>query len=167
MKNSKIKSLKKLQKICVKLRKEGKTIGLITGCFDVLHVGHVAFLKFAKSKVDFLVVGLDNDKTIKISKSQGRPIYGYSQRAEVLSELQSVDFVFQITATIDFGSPKAETVYVNISRKINPTAIFAVPLVDKYWINKRNRAKKLGVLFYEMKKIARTSSTDIIKKLEL
>jgi D-beta-D-heptose 7-phosphate kinase/D-beta-D-heptose 1-phosphate adenosyltransferase len=67
----KIQSLSNLGKILLKLKKQGKTIGLITGCFDVFHIGHVETLNFAKKHCDILIVGLDNDRTVAINKGGG------------------------------------------------------------------------------------------------
>jgi len=73
-------------KLRKKFRKEGKKLGLITGCFDILHIGHIKFFREAKKRVDFLMVGLDNDKSIKLSKGIGRPINTITDRMLQLEE---------------------------------------------------------------------------------
>lgn len=63
------------------------------GCFDILHVGHVRYLKEARSLGDLLVVGLNSDSSVKKLKGPTRPVQSESDRAEVLSSLGCVDFV--------------------------------------------------------------------------
>lgn len=60
------------------------------GCFDVLHVGHIRLLKYAKSLGSRLYVGIDSDERIKQSKGKDRPINNVADRAEMLQELKCV-----------------------------------------------------------------------------
>lgn len=69
------------------------TIGCVNGCFDVLHVGHVRFLKAARSKCDYLIVLLNSDSSIKQIKGKDRPINCEQDREEMLKALRSVDSV--------------------------------------------------------------------------
>ena len=64
---------------------------LCTGCFDILHVGHLYYLKAAKYLGDMLVVGVTGDDYI--SKGPGRPVFLEEQRAFMLEELRCVDVV--------------------------------------------------------------------------
>ncbi len=75
------------------LQKKGKKIVFTNGCFDLLHVGHVRYLKTARSLGDALVVGLNADKSVRALKGPSRPVNSERARAEVLLALQSVDFV--------------------------------------------------------------------------
>jgi len=63
------------------------------GCFDILHVGHVAYLKRARELGDVLVVGLNSDSSVRDIKGKLRPINKEADRAIVLSALYFVDFV--------------------------------------------------------------------------
>ena len=63
------------------------------GCFDIIHAGHVRYLKKAKALGGILVVGLNSDSSIKKIKGETRPIVKQKDRAEVLSALTSVDYV--------------------------------------------------------------------------
>ncbi len=74
-------------------RRAGRKIVFTNGCFDVLHVGHVRYLKQARSLGDALVVGLNADASVRRLKGPGRPVNGQKERAEVLSALESVDYV--------------------------------------------------------------------------
>ena len=74
-----------------KLKKDGKTIGLCHGCFDILHYGHILHFKEAKSMVDHLVVSVTCDKYV--NKGSNRPIFIDSERAEVLKAIKYIDKV--------------------------------------------------------------------------
>ncbi len=78
--DKKVKSLVQVAKIAVLAKKAGKKVGLITGCFDVVHSGHVDLFRFAKKHCDLVIVGLDSDETIKINKGSNRPIHNIFQR---------------------------------------------------------------------------------------
>lgn len=71
---------------------KGKKIVFTNGCFDIIHVGHVRYLKEAKNFGDILVIGLNSDKSVARIKP-GRPVNSEDQRAEVLSALEMVDYV--------------------------------------------------------------------------
>lgn len=74
------------------LKSEGKRVVFTNGCFDILHVGHIRYLKEAKGFGDVLIVGLNSDSSVSRIKD-GRPIIPEDQRAEVLSSLYMVDYV--------------------------------------------------------------------------
>lgn len=74
-------------------RKKGARIVLANGCFDVLHVGHVRYLRGAKAEGDLLVVGINSDRQVANLKGAGRPIMGEQERAEIVAALEPVDFV--------------------------------------------------------------------------
>lgn len=75
------------------LRKQNKSIVLVGGFFDILHVGHIKFLKKAKRLGDYLFVFLEDDEKSKKLKGKNRPINPQRVRAIILSSLKSVDFV--------------------------------------------------------------------------
>ena len=89
-----ISDIDSLKSIVEKKQKEGKCVVFTNGCFDILHPGHIYILEQAKSKGDFLVVGLNSDKSIKSFKSNSRPICTQHDRAYVLAGLKSVDYIF-------------------------------------------------------------------------
>src|SRR3954465_51524 len=75
------------------LRAEGKTIVFTNGVFDLLHPGHVRYLKEARAQGDALIVGLNGDASVKRNKGEDRPITGEAERAELLAALDCVDAV--------------------------------------------------------------------------
>ena len=66
----------------------------VNGTFDILHVGHIALLDYAKSLGDRLVVGIDSDDRVKLLKGSDRPINSQIERGILLAALKSVDEVF-------------------------------------------------------------------------
>ena len=77
-----------------KILQEGKRLVVTNGCFDLLHVGHVTYLEAARNQGSALLVGVNNDATVRELKGQGRPINSENDRAFVIASLQSVDAVF-------------------------------------------------------------------------
>jgi rfaE bifunctional protein nucleotidyltransferase chain/domain len=92
MKN-KIIDLQKLAERGKEFRAAGKKLVATNGCFDLLHLGHVRYLQAARALGDALVVGLNNDQSVRELKGPGRPINDEKTRAEVLAALECVDFV--------------------------------------------------------------------------
>ena len=74
-------------------RRQNQTIVFTNGCFDVVHRGHVEYLKFTKQQGDIVVVGLNSDNSVKTIKGPDRPINNQHDRAEVLAALESVDYI--------------------------------------------------------------------------
>jgi len=75
------------------LRKNGASIVLANGCFDVLHVGHVRYLHAARELGDVLVVGINSDEQVRLQKGVGRPVMDATERAEIIGSLAAVTFV--------------------------------------------------------------------------
>jgi glycerol-3-phosphate cytidylyltransferase len=75
------------------LKNAGKRIVLTNGCFDILHVGHVRYMKEAKALGDVLIVGINSDESVKRLKGENRPIVPQNERAEMLDALETVDYV--------------------------------------------------------------------------
>lgn len=74
-------------------RASGKRVVFTNGCFDLVHAGHVRYLREAASFGDILVVGLNSDASVRLFKEPGRPIVPESDRAEVVAALEMVDYV--------------------------------------------------------------------------
>ncbi|GMR05081.1 MAG: hypothetical protein BMS9Abin23_1013 [Thermodesulfobacteriota bacterium] len=89
----KVKSLKGLKKELEPLRKKGKKVVFTNGCFDIIHAGHVRYLKRAGALGDILVVGLNSDESVRKIKGEKRPIVPEKERAEVVAALGFVDYV--------------------------------------------------------------------------
>ena len=74
-------------------RQAGRTLVFTNGCYDLLHPGHVRLLERARSLGDVLVVGLNTDSSVRLSKGSGRPLTPERERAELLLSLEAVDGV--------------------------------------------------------------------------
>ena len=74
-------------------RKEGRTCAVANGAFDLLHVGHVRYLRAAKELADLLIVGINTDASVRLSKGPRRPVMPQAERAEIVDALACVDLV--------------------------------------------------------------------------
>jgi D-beta-D-heptose 7-phosphate kinase/D-beta-D-heptose 1-phosphate adenosyltransferase len=74
-------------------RRLGQRIAFTNGCFDVLHAGHVQYLREARAQADLLVVGLNSDASVRALKGGDRPVNDVEARAAVLNALAAVDYV--------------------------------------------------------------------------
>lgn len=90
---SKILRIEVLKEQIGQHRRQAHQIVFTNGCFDLLHVGHVRYLKTARSYGDILVVGLNSDKSVKQIKGPKRPINSQNHRAEVLASLDCIDYI--------------------------------------------------------------------------
>ena len=97
-----------VEKFFAILRAGGQRIVFTNGCFDILHTGHVRYLKAARSLGDCLAVGLNSDVSVRRLKGPERPVNVEADRAEVLDALFAVDYV-----TI-FDEPTAEDLIARI-----------------------------------------------------
>lgn len=75
------------------LRAEGKTIVFGNGCFDIIHVGHVRYLRAAKALGDVLIIAVNTDESVKLGRPERMPLNPYHERLEVVAALESVDYV--------------------------------------------------------------------------
>lgn len=89
----KIVNLKQLLRIRKRAKRDHQKVVFTNGCFDILHRGHVEYLKGAKSFGDVLIVGLNSDSSVRKLKGKGRPIMPQEDRAEILASLRMVDYV--------------------------------------------------------------------------
>ncbi|MGH8015342.1 MAG: D-glycero-beta-D-manno-heptose 1-phosphate adenylyltransferase [Candidatus Zixiibacteriota bacterium] len=93
MKKNPVVSKTFLQRLLPGLRKRRKKIVFTNGVFDILHRGHVDYLQTAKAAGDYLIVGLNSDRSVKRLKGPHRPIQNQDDRATIVASLKPVDFV--------------------------------------------------------------------------
>jgi len=74
-------------------RAAGDRVTLANGCFDLVHVGHVRYLRAAKQIGGRLVVAINSDDSVRLLKGEGRPLMPAEERAEILAALADVDAV--------------------------------------------------------------------------
>jgi len=85
--------LDQLKKILQVKRQEGKRIVLANGGFDLIHVGHIRYLKEAKKEGDLLIVAINSDSSVRKLKGPGRPILAEDERSEIISSFYFVDYL--------------------------------------------------------------------------
>jgi len=93
MSEGKILSRAELRERVEQWRRAGERIVLGNGNFDLLHVGHVRYLRGAKALGGKLVVAINSDESVRALKGEGRPVMPAEERAEILSALSDVDAV--------------------------------------------------------------------------
>lgn len=76
-----------------RLRREGRQVVFTNGCFDLLHPGHVRYLRQARALGDALIVALNSDRAVRELKGRSRPILDEDERSEVIAALGAVDYV--------------------------------------------------------------------------
>lgn len=87
-----VRSLQSVIDRLAPIRRDKKVV-FTNGCFDLLHVGHVRYLKSAKELGDFLVVGINSDASVRALKGDERPLQNEEDRAEILASLECIDSV--------------------------------------------------------------------------
>jgi len=90
---NKIVARRHLPELVSQWRRHGQQIVLANGCFDLLHVGHVRYLRGAKSLGGKLVVAMNSDSSVRRIKGEGRPLMPEAERAEIIASLADVDAV--------------------------------------------------------------------------
>lgn len=156
---NKILTIQQAIEVSNKLKAEDKTIVLVGGCFDILHVGHIRFLKEAKKYGDFLFVLLESDQTIRRAKGEYRPINSQKDRADILSSFFNVDYVIMLP---QFNIDKD---YDHLISKIRPD-IIAATKGDPNIRHKKRQAKMLNAkVINVISNISNRSTSNLIKLL--
>lgn len=146
-------------KLSNQLKQRGKAIVLAGGCFDILHAGHVIFLKAAKRQGDSLFLFLESDESVKKRKGKGRPLNSQKKRAAVLSSLKSVDYIILL-----LGVTKSEE-YDRLMVKIKPD-IVAMTKGDVNIAQRVKQCKMVGAkLELVTEKIDGISTTALISQI--
>ncbi len=102
-----------LKRIIEEERKKGKRVVFGNGCFDILHVGHIRYLKGAKELGDILVVGLNDDTSVLTLGKRGAVITPLDERAEIVASIDCVDFV------TGFSEPTVERLLLELKPDIH------------------------------------------------
>jgi rfaE bifunctional protein nucleotidyltransferase chain/domain len=108
--HSKILNREELKGQAQTWRAQGEKITLANGCFDLLHVGHIRYLRAAKQLGGKLIVAINSDASVRSLKGNGRPLMPAHERAEILAALSDVD------AVVIFGEPDVRA----LVREIRP-----------------------------------------------
>ncbi len=153
-KNSKICKLNELIEQ-IKVYKN-KRIGFTNGCFDLIHQGHIDYLKKSSEKCDFFILALNSDSSVKKIKGSSRPIVDQNERSEILAHYDFIDRI------IIFN----EKTPLNIIKKIKPQFLFKG---DDYKISQVVGAKEIerwGGKVVLIKCIKGKSTSKIIERIK-
>lgn len=154
---NKIISLKKAIKISKKLHLDKKILVISGGCFDILHLGHVKFLKNAKKQGNLLLILLESDESVEKLKGKERPINSQTERAEILAAINFVDYVLLLNGI------KSNEEYDKLIKDLNPD-IIAVTKNDPNVIHNQRQAKQIGASVLKViARIPNKSSTNLAK----
>lgn len=155
-KDGKILDLESLVKELGYHRQQGKKIVFTNGCFDVIHRGHIEYLRFCKNQGDILVVGLNSDSSVKRVKGPERPVNNQHDRAAVLAAMEFVDYI----AYFDEPDP------LNIIKQVSPDIL----VKGKDWEHKgvvgREFVESKGGKVVLADLVEGKSSTNIIEKIK-
>ena len=133
-----------------------RRIGFTNGCFDLIHQGHIDYLKKAREKCDFLIVGLNSDDSVKSLKGSSRPIVNQFERSCILSSFEFIDRILIFN----------EQTPINLIKKITPDIIFKG---DDYKINEvvgNKEIKKWNGKVILIKCTKNKSSSKIIERIK-
>lgn len=140
----------------IRKRFKNKTIVLGTGCFDIIHEGHLYFLEEASRQGDVLIIGINSDRSIKVMKGRDRPIFDENQRSRLIAAFRCVDYVF---------------VYDDVTAKdyilgLRPD-VFAIgeESIDTY-PDEQEAAKQIGARVYVIARMPFPSTTSVITKIQ-
>ncbi|MEH3114222.1 PfkB family carbohydrate kinase [Pedobacter terrae] len=138
---------------------QGKRIVFTNGCFDILHSGHVSYLKGSKAQGDILIVGLNNDESIKRLKGRQRPINAMNDRIEVLSELSCIDHI------ISFGK-KGDDTPIPLLKRIRPHVFVKGGDYRNKFLPEEKILNEIGCKIVFLPTVANRSTTKIIGKIQ-
>lgn len=154
---NKILNIGQATNTATKLRNQGRTIGLVGGCFDVLHNGHIHFLNNAKKKVDILFILLESDQNVHKRKGEGRPVNSQKDRALVLSSISSIDYIIPLKLMTK------DSKYDRLVIQIKPDVI-AQTEGDTNSAQRLKQCKLVDAELIFINKIDDISTTNLLKK---
>lgn len=153
--SGKVKTKEEISRIADQLRKEGKTIVTTNGSFDLMHAGHVKFLREAKKQGDILVVGLNSDVSIKQYKGPDRPIVNEEMRANMLGAFEFVDYIVLYDETVPMPFIEAVRPDVHVNGEEYGKDCIEIPTL-----------KKIGARLHLIQRFSDFSTTDLIRKVK-
>lgn len=160
----KIKSFKKVCRICHKLQTEGKKIVFCHGFFDILHRGHVTLLVEAKKLGDVLVVGVDSATNAIILKRTRQLFNSDADRIYIISNIAVVNYCFILPSmnTTEKHAEYKPDFYTNIYSSLKPNIVASCLSTDKSGgLLRKRQAKQASVEFVDIKLKVEVSSTKI------
>ncbi len=141
-----------------KIRKKYKSakIVLTSGCFDMIHLGHIKHLQEAKKQGDILIVAVNSDYSIRRLKGKGKPILSEEQRIAIIAAIRFVDYVYL------FDSNNV----VDSINMLKPDVFVLGQESSILFPEEVNSAKECGCKIHVVKRIDKYSSSDIIQRIK-
>ena len=136
-------------------RRGGARVVFANGCFDLLHVGHVRYLRQARRLGDALLVAINSDRSVRALKGPGRPVMGEGERAEVLAALAAVDYV----TVFDEESPRA------LIAEVLPDVLAKGGDYALEEIHGREEVERAGGRVVALPFVEGVSTTDVIERI--
>lgn len=155
MPKQKIKKIKGLKEIVGNLKKQNKKIVTTNGVFDILHIGHIRYLKESKKLGDILIIAINSDNSVKKIKDPRRPLNNENDRAEALASLECVDYV------VIFNEENP----IKILEEIKPDIHVKGGDYNINQIIEKNVVEKNGGKIIIIPEVKGYSTTDLIKKI--
>ena len=155
IKNIKVVTNQNLSK-ALKDYDSNKIIGFTNGCFDLLHTGHISYLKSAKQKCDILILGLNSDESIRKLKGKNRPIVEQKDRVEILSSFPFIDKI----VIFDEVTP------IKLIKRIKPNIIFKGKDYKKQDVVGFRESKKWQGRVILIDFIKNKSTTNLIERIK-
>mgnify|MGYP001171124106 FL=1 len=155
IKNIKVVTNQNLSK-ALKDYDSNKIIGFTNGCFDLLHTGHISYLKSAKQKCDILILGLNSDESIRKLKGKNRPIVELKDRVEILSSFPFIDKI----VIFDEVTP------IKLIKRIKPNIIFKGKDYKKQDVVGFRESKKWQGRVILIDFIKNKSTTNLIERIK-
>lgn len=137
-----------------------KKVVLVGGCFDVIHFGHVEFLRRAKQHGNHLLVALEADENVRRRKGSTRPIHSQEQRKKMLEALSFVDEVLALPVMTK------DQEYYDLVERTKPHVI-AVTEGDPYQAHKQHQADHVGAMLVVIPKVHTPSTSQLAKLIGL
>ena len=139
----------------LRARFPGRSIVLGTGCFDLLHTGHLYFLQEASRQGDVLVVGLNSDAAVKAIKGEGRPILREDERTAMVAAFRCVELAFVFDDTV------ADESIISLRPDVFVIGEESVP----DYPSELSSARSVGARVHVVTRVQGTSTTSIVVSL--
>lgn len=141
-------------------KEKGLKVILAQGIFDIVHAGHIEYLRMAKEKGNLLFVGTEQDNTVRLNKGENRPFNSLEERLYLLSELESVDFVFPYSNLVQYS--ESSEAYIQRYKELNPDSVAFSSWDPNLDLKKRNAASA-GIEIVLTHERKRKSTTNLLR----
>ncbi|MBD3178580.1 MAG: adenylyltransferase/cytidyltransferase family protein [Candidatus Latescibacteria bacterium] len=148
-------SIEKLADELARARKKSGPVVLANGCFDIIHAGHIRYLRDASTLGGIMVVAVNDDRSARELKGDGRPVFPQDERAEIIAALEGVDYV------LIFGELSVD----GILRKLRPEIHAKGTDYTPETVPERETAESIGCRTVITGDPKDHSSRDIIKEI--